>query len=98
MGLNDDEKAAAKACAHEMYCATMFITQADKHHYGKLQEDLENTFTWGNKDYPENMVQAFKLLNEFKNWQPCVMVPDAQATAFSQKRKSEGNNGGAKRQ
>ena len=54
-GLNDDEKAAAKACAHEMYCATMFIMQADKFWYEKLQENLENTFTWGNQDYPKDM-------------------------------------------
>ena len=74
----------------------MFIAQADKHQYDKQQEDIENTFIWGNNDYPESMVQAFKLWNKFKNWQLCIMVPDAQATAFALKGKSRENNGGPK--
>ena len=41
------------------------------------------------------MVQAFKLLNKFKNWQPQVAVPDAQATTFTQKEKSRANNNGS---
>jgi len=43
--LNNDQKEALKDHAHELYCATMFIAQAKKQRYGKLQEDLENTFT-----------------------------------------------------
>ena len=30
------------------------------------------------------MVQAFKLINEFKHWQPRVAAPDIQSTAFTQ--------------
>ena len=70
----------------------MFIAQANKCRYEKLQEDLENTYTWGNQDYPQNMVTAFKLLNEFKNWQPHVMVQDVQATAFAQTGRNQGQN------
>ena len=44
-GLNDDKKNALKDHAHELYCATMLIVQANKCRYGKLQEDLKNTFT-----------------------------------------------------
>ena len=58
----------------------------------KLQEDLKNTYTWGNKDYPQNMVMAFKLLNKFKNWQPHVVVQDVQATAFAQTGRNQGQN------
>ena len=96
--LNNDQKEALKDRAHELYCTTMFIVQADKHRYGKLQENLKNTFIWGNQDYLQNMVNAFKMLNEFKNWQPCVMAQDVQATAFAQTGKNQGqgqsSNGG----
>ena len=50
--LNNDQKEALKDCAYEHYCITMFIAQANKCRYGKLQEDLKNTFTQGNQDYP----------------------------------------------
>ena len=82
--LGDDKRSAIDDAAHELYCATMFIVQADKQHYGKLCEDLENTYTQGNKDYPKMMVQAFKLINEFKHWQLKATTPDVQSTAFSQ--------------
>ena len=88
--LSNNEKEALKDHAYELYCATMFIMQADKHRYGKLQEDLENTFIWGNQENLQNMVNTFKMLNEFKNWQPHVMVQDVQATAFAQTGKNQG--------
>ena len=83
--------------AHELCCATMFLAQADKRRYGKLQEDLENAFTRGNSDYPQNMVQAFKLINEFKHWQPRSTVADVTTTAFAQKgsRNNNQNNNGS---
>ena len=46
--LSNNEKTAANKCANDLYCAAMFIAQADKCCYGKLQEELKNMFTWGN--------------------------------------------------
>ena len=44
------------------------------------------------------MVMAFKLLNEFKNWQPHVVAQDVQTTTFAQTGKNQGqaqsSNGG----
>ena len=37
------------------------------------------------------MITTFKLINEFKHWQPCVMALDVKTTAFTQSGK-DGNN------
>ena len=63
--LQDDKKTDVDEKAHELYCTTIFLTQVDKRRYEKLLKDLENTYTCGNDDYLQNMVQAFKLLNKF---------------------------------
>ena len=68
--------------SHELWCATMFMAQSDKRRYGKLTEELENNFTKGNNDYPIDMVRAFAMLNEYKNWQPRAPVIDSTTTAF----------------
>jgi hypothetical protein len=41
--------------ASELQLATMFITQADKHQYGKLQEELQNNYIHSNDDYPSDL-------------------------------------------
>ena len=71
--------------AADLYLATMFIFQCDKKRYGKLSEELENAFTKGRDDYPSNVVSAYHLINEYKNWQPRSPVPDSSGVAFAQK-------------
>ena len=63
----------------------MFIFQSDRCRYGKLSEELENSFTKGNDDYPDNLVSAYHLINEYKNWQPRSAIPDSTGVAFAQK-------------
>ena len=53
-----------------MYLACAFIYQADPLRYGRLKEELKNDFTKGSDTYPQDMVKAYQLLNEYKNWTP----------------------------
>ena len=48
-----------------MYSATIFLAQSDKRRYRKLLDNLENTYTHGNDDYLQDMVQEFKFFNKF---------------------------------
>ena len=61
----------------------MFIAQSDHHRYGKLSKELKNDFTKGNNDYPTNLVSAFHLINEFKQWQPPMTTPASSRVAFA---------------
>jgi len=77
--------------AHELQMATMFIAQADKHHYGKLQEELENDFTCGNDGYPQTLVKAYHMINEYKNWSPrSFETTDSNGVAFVEAAKTGG--------
>ena len=62
--LGKNEKAAVHDAANELYKATMFVHQSDKRRYGKLMEDLENSYTKGNDDYPQDLVSTYHLINE----------------------------------
>ena len=68
-----------------MYPACAFISQADPKRYGRLKEELENDYTKGTDSYPQDMVKAYQLLNEYKHWTPRTYVPEASGIAFSQK-------------
>jgi hypothetical protein len=83
--LHADDQAIVQTAASELYLSTMFIFQSDRRRYGKLSEELENSFTKGNDDYPTNLVSAYHLINEYKNWTPRTMTPDVQGVAFAQK-------------
>ena len=48
-----------------------------------MLKDLENQFTHGTNGYPQSVIQAFKLLNKFKCWQPKA-APDVSGTMFAQ--------------
>ena len=63
--LSDDKKTEVDEKAHELYCTTIFLAQSDKRRYRKLLEDLKNMYTHRSDGYPQDMVQVFKLLNEF---------------------------------
>ena len=91
--LNADEKQVVQTASSELYLATMFLRQSDRRCYGKLSEELENAFTKGNDDYPDNLVSAYHLINEYKCWQPIGAAPEASGVAFAQKHKGKGNKG-----
>jgi Reverse transcriptase (RNA-dependent DNA polymerase) len=86
--LNADNKALMQTAAHELYVATMFIQQSDRRRYGKLTEELENGFAKGNDDYPSDLVKAYYLINEYKNWNSRVVTPESSGVAFAQKGKN----------
>jgi len=84
--LDDKQFQAADEEAKEMYLACAFIVHADNKRYGKLKEDLENSYTRGNDDYPKNRVKAYQILNEYKQWRPPTnQVSEALAVAFAQR-------------
>ena len=83
--LNAAQQTVIKNAASELYLATMFIHQSDRRRYGKLSEDLENSFTKGNDDYPNNLVSAYHLINEYKCYTPKSQAPDSTGVAFAQK-------------
>ena len=102
--LTDAEKKQLCEKALELQLAMMFITQADKHRYGKLQEELQNNYTRGNDDYPSDLVKAYHMLNEYQHWMPTKKQDiDTNSVAFAQaeeeKKKKQngggGNNGGS---
>jgi hypothetical protein len=67
----------------------MFIHQSGRRPCGKLSEELENSFTKGNGDYPINLVSAYHLINEYKCWQLKSAAPDSSGAAFAQKGKGK---------
>ena len=64
----EDRKTELNEQAQEMYLACAFISQADPKRYGRLKEELENNYTKGTDSYPQDMVKAYQLLNEYKHW------------------------------
>ena len=82
--LSDPQKKLMDIAACDINLATMFIAQSDKCHTGKLIKELKNDYTRGQDGYPTDMVQAFKVLNEFQHWQPQSSTPEATGTAFVQ--------------
>jgi hypothetical protein len=70
--------------AKEMCLSCAFIVQSDPRRFGRLKEELENDYTKGNDTYPQDMVKAYQLLNEYKNWSPKNKIPEVSGLAFSQ--------------
>ena len=92
--LDPAEQTAVNVKAHELFCATMFLSQCDKRRYGKLLEELENGYTRGQDGYPKDMVTAFKMINEYKNWQP-TKAAEVTGTAFATSGKKSKSGGGS---
>jgi hypothetical protein len=76
----------------------MFIQQCDRRRFGKLVEELENDYTKGNDNYPQDLVSAYRLLSEYKNWQRYQNVPEATSVAFVNKQSTDGFEEWAKKQ
>jgi hypothetical protein len=73
----------------DLCLATAFILQCDRRRFGKLLEELENDFTKGHNNYPSDMVKAYQLLNEYKQWRPERTAPQSEGVAFAQKSKHD---------
>jgi hypothetical protein len=82
--LDVPQKQAVHTAASELYQATMFLQQSDRRRYGKLLEELENAFTKGNDDYPVTLVNAYRLLSEYKHWEPKSTPSESSSVAFAQ--------------
>ena len=94
--LTEAQKLVVQTASSELYLATMFIHQSDRRRYGKLSEDLENSFTKGNDDYPNNLVSAYHLINEYKCYQPKSAAPESSGVAFAQKTGNKGKDNSSK--
>jgi hypothetical protein len=56
----------AKADCREAYLACMLLRGADSIRYGALKTELSNDMTKGQDNYPKTMVEATRLLNDYK--------------------------------
>ena len=61
-----DQVATAKADCREAYLACMLLRGADSIRYGALKTELANDMTKGQDNYPKTMVEAARLLNNYK--------------------------------
>ena len=55
---------------------------------------LENSFTKGNDDYPNNLVSAYHLISKYKCYSPKSPAPDSTGVAFAQKADKGKDNSG----
>ena len=53
-----------------MYLACAFLYQSDRKRHGRLLEELEKYYTKGNFNYPTDLLSAYRMISEYKNWQP----------------------------
>ena len=82
--LQDDEQKMIETTAQQIYLSCAFVINSDLKQYGRLIEELENDYTKGNDNYPHNMVKAYQLLNEYKQWNTRATLPEASGLAFLQ--------------
>jgi hypothetical protein len=59
----------ATVFARDKCLAVAYLSGADKAHYGRLVEDLENYFTKGNNTYPGTLNSAYNLSVNYRNYQ-----------------------------
>ena len=68
--LTADQQAIVQDNAKDMYLACAFLCQSDRKRYERLLEELDNDYTKGNSNYPTDIVTAYRMISEYKNWQP----------------------------
>ena len=86
--LQDDELKIIVTTARDIYLSCAFVINSDLRRYRRLIEEVEKDYTKGNDNYPHNMVKAYQLLNEYKQWNQRVTLPESSGVAFLQ----QGNN------
>ena len=70
----------------ETYLSYVFIHESDRYQYGNLVEDLENSFTQGQDNYPKNLTADFNLLIYWKHspaHKPNIGARDKDVIAFN---------------
>ena len=78
--------------AKDMYLACAFLCQSDRKRYIRFPEELENGYTKGNSNYPTDLVTTYRMISEYKNWQPSSSVPESDGVAFAQQTRGRPNN------
>jgi hypothetical protein len=93
------ELAAAKADCREAYLACMLLRGADSIRYGPLKTELANDMTKGQDNYPKTMVEAARLLNDYKVSVRAQRARDdpGEGMAFVQDRGGNRSGGGTGR-
>ena len=86
------QKAIVQENAKDMYLVCPLLFQSDRKRYGRLLEELENDYTKGNSNYPTDLVTVYKMIREYKNWQPHSSVPESDGVAFVQGTRGRPNN------
>ena len=66
--LTASQQAIVQDNAKDMYLACAFLFQSDRKRYGRLLEEIEDDYTNGNSNYPTNLVTAYRIISEYKNW------------------------------
>jgi hypothetical protein len=61
-----EEKRLATEKARNAMVGCAFIIGADKTRFGKLKEDLQNSYTQDDDKYPKDLIGAYKLLTNWK--------------------------------
>ena len=74
--LTAPQQAIVQENANNIYLACAFLCQSDRKSYGKLLEELENEYTKGHSNYPTDLVTRYRMISEYKNWQPHSSVPE----------------------
>ena len=90
--MTSPQKAIVQENAKYMYLACAFLFQSDRKRYVRLLEELENDYTKGNSNYPTNLVTAYRIISEYKNWQPHSSVPESYGVMFAQRTRGRPNN------
>ena len=90
--LTAPQQAIVQENAKDVYLACAFLCQSDRKRYGRLLEELENDYTKVNSNYPTDLVTAYRMISEYKNWQPHSSVPYSDGVAFTQRTRGRPNN------
>ena len=53
----------------QWYYTIAFLLVSDRCRYGRLVEDLEHQFLYGSEKYPKTIIDAYNLINNWKNYQ-----------------------------
>jgi len=66
-----EHTAIAKKALKEEIIAMAVLKRADRKRYGNLQTSLKNSYLLGKNDYPTNIPDVLKVLNNYKcEWTP----------------------------
>jgi hypothetical protein len=91
--LPEEEQAEVKKSAEERHMAYLMIQNAGSKH-DNLQRDLQNDFTKGNNQYPENRAQSLMFLDRYSK--TATPVAASEGTAFTQRSRGKKDTKGKK--